>query len=189
MKRVYSLRNIILIALISIFCGLIFLGIGYLRDDVLIPFSLVISTRELNFFPTANAVAQGPWVLGAALVGDLFRAPGSALLGQAVSSVVECFIGGVSGIRGMLSGILEGLGTEAGFACSKYRHYTLKSFGLGSFFTTLITFAYDVITKGYFKFSLLSLIIAFVVQFASIFLISYNLTQAIRGYLKRSQIL
>ena len=175
--------------LISVICGVIFLGVGYVRDDLLIPFSMVISTKQFSFFPTANAIAQGPWILGAALVGNLFRTPGSAVFGQAVSSVFECFTGGVSGIRGMLSGILEGFGSEVGFACYRYHDYTWVTFVITSFLTDLITFAYDVVTKGYYQFSWASVIVAFIVQFLSIFVFSYYLNRGIYSLLKRSHVL
>ena len=188
-KRIYSLRNIILISLISLFCGVIFLGVGYIRDDILIPISLALSTHNFNFYPVANAIPQGPWILAATLIGTIFRAPGTAVLGQAVGSVVECFTGGVAGVWGMLGGILEGFGADLGFACSKYRHYNILTFVLISFFMDIITFWWDYISDGYYKFSLINLLVAFIIQFLSIFLVSNYLGRKIYVLIKRSHVL
>ncbi len=86
----WSLRNIILIALIAIFCGLIFWGgAGFLYT------ALTVALTPLGMAPYANDILMGGlWCMAGPLTGYIIRIPGSAFLGEFLGSAVEVFLGG-----------------------------------------------------------------------------------------------
>lgn len=167
MQSRFSLKNIILMTLISIICGVVFYSVSFLEDAIrlaLMPFGLSIMAADIS---------QGPWLLTAPLVGLLFRFPGSAFFGQLMSSIVEMFMGDQGGWTDLLSGVFDGAGYEVGFGIMRYRRYNYLTIILASFMATVSTFIYSWFMNGYNKLSISLLIVCFIVRFISILIFSF----------------
>lgn len=78
-------------------------------------------------FPPLQAILSAPWFIAGVVGGLIVRRPGAALLTEVVAAIVEMAPGSTWGASTLISGILQGLGTELGFALLGY-----ASFGLGA---------------------------------------------------------
>ena len=77
------------------------------------------------FFPPAQAVLNGLWLLPAVLVGLIVRRPGAAFFGGFVAAAVSVLLGSIYGADALVSGLVQGAGAEIGFAIGLYRRWTL----------------------------------------------------------------
>ncbi|KRM93239.1 ECF transporter S component [Lentilactobacillus senioris] len=179
----WSLRNIILIALIAIFCGLIFWGAGFLYT------ALTVALTPLGMAPYANDILMGLWCMAGPLTGYIIRIPGSAFLGEFLGSAVEVFLGGQWGASAFISGLVQGIGSELGFTLTGYKHYDWLGLSASILSTTIITFAWDWFRSGYNQYGALMLIGLFVTRLISTFVFAGLLTRLITNLLDRSQVL
>jgi energy-coupling factor transport system permease protein len=109
----WKLRDVILLVILSIVCG----GI-YRIWDVVTPFI------NITWVP-GQGILNGIWWLAAILVPYIVRKPGAALLAEIISAMVELTLGSNWGMGGVLSGVLQGLGAEIGFALFAWKRYDL----------------------------------------------------------------
>lgn len=119
MKRsnAWHLRDIILLALIAIFCGVIFWVIGPLYNI------LTVALTPVGLGPAANDILMGVWCMAGPLAGIIFKRVGAAFLGEFLGSVVEMFLGGQWGASTMISGVVQGVASELGFTFTGYKNF------------------------------------------------------------------
>jgi energy-coupling factor transport system substrate-specific component len=88
---------------------------------------LVWSATEgaFAFFPPAQAVLYGIWLLPAVLGGLIIRKPGAALYCETVAAVVSALLGSQWAGTVIPQGIVQGLGAELAFLAFRYRSYRL----------------------------------------------------------------
>ncbi|WKN29006.1 ECF transporter S component [Apilactobacillus kunkeei] len=183
MKNTWSLRNIILLTLISIICGIIFFATAFLYNAV----SLVLTPYGLA--PLANDLLLGLWVMAAPLAGFIFKRPGAPLLAEVIGSIVEMFLGGQWGVETVITGIEQGIATELGFVATKYKHFDWLGVIATTITTTVITFIYDWFKNGYNAYATHLLIIMFIVRFISIFIFGGVLSKLIANMLEKSHVI
>lgn len=78
-----------------------------------------------TFFPPAQAVLYGVYLLPAVLAGLLVRKPGAAVFAETIAAVISAFLGNKWGATVIPEGIIEGLGAELAFLIFLYRSYRL----------------------------------------------------------------
>lgn len=78
-------------------------------------------------FPPLSGITAAPWLAAGVIGGLVVRRPGAALLCEVVAALVSMIPGTQWGFTTLISGILQGLGAELGFALLGY-----GSFGLGA---------------------------------------------------------
>ncbi len=182
-RDTWSLRNIILVALIAIFCGVIFWGVDFIYN------ALTALLTPIGLGPAANDILMGLWTMAGPLAGYIIHKPGAAFLAEFLGSGVEAFLGGQWGAATFISGLVQGIPSELGFAVTGYKRYDWVSLNLSIFFTVVITFGWDMIRNGYSKYHFGLLIALFVIRYVSTFIFGGLLTRAISKMLDRSQIL
>lgn len=87
----------------------------------------VPSTALAAVFPPLQGITGAPWLMAGVVGGLVIRRPGAALFTELIAACVEALIGSSWGIATVVSGVLQGLGAEIGFAILAY-----SSFGLGA---------------------------------------------------------
>ena len=85
------------------------------------------STALEAVFPPLQGITGAPWLMAGVVGGLVIRRPGAALFAELIAACVEALIGSSWGIATVVSGVLQGLGAEIGFAILGY-----SSFGLGA---------------------------------------------------------
>jgi energy-coupling factor transport system permease protein len=95
-------------------------GVAFLAWNAL----AVVTTPLFAFLPPAQAILNGLWLLPAVLAGLIVRRPGAAFFGGFVAAAVSVLLGSVYGVDALLSGLVQGMGAEIGFALGLYRRWT-----------------------------------------------------------------
>ncbi|WP_283680128.1 ECF transporter S component [Lentilactobacillus sp. Marseille-Q4993] len=178
----WTLRNIILIALIAIFTGIIFWGAGFLYT------ALTVALTPMGMAPFANDILMGLWTMAGPLSGFLIRTYGSAFIGEFLGSAVEVFMGGQWGAGAFISGLVQGVASELGFALTGYKKYNWVGLNASIFTTVVVTFAWDMIKNGYMHYSIIMLLGLFITRYISTFIFGGLLTKAIVNMLDRSHL-
>ncbi|USS90476.1 ECF transporter S component [Fructilactobacillus carniphilus] len=186
MKRWVSewhLKNIILVTLIGIITGLIF----WIMDPIYTAVTAVLT--PLGLAPFAGSILLGFWTMAGPLALLVVRIPGSGLLAELLGSVVEMLLGGIWGASTLISGLIQGVSSELGFAVTGYKNYGWLSVTLTSITTTVITFGYQLIRQDYAGFSVGLIATLFVVALVSVFIFSGVLSLLIARMLERAHLL
>jgi energy-coupling factor transport system substrate-specific component len=85
------------------------------------------STALATVYPPLQGITGAPWLMAGVVGGLVVRRPGAALFTEVIAASVEALIGSSWGVATLVSGVLQGLGAEIGFAILAY-----GSFGLGA---------------------------------------------------------
>ena len=78
-----------------------------------------------TFFPPAQALIYGVWLLPGVLGGLVIRRPGAALYCEFVAAFVSVLLGSQWGMVAILQGLTQGIGAEAAFFAIRYRSFRL----------------------------------------------------------------
>jgi energy-coupling factor transport system substrate-specific component len=78
-----------------------------------------------TFFPPAQAVIYGIWLVPAVLGGLLIRKPGAALYCETVAAMVSALLGSQWGGTVIPQGLVQGVGAELAFLAFAYRSFRL----------------------------------------------------------------
>ncbi|GKT03657.1 ECF transporter S component [Furfurilactobacillus entadae] len=179
----WHLRDVILITIMAIFMGIIFFAVGFLYNG------LTLLLTPFGLAPFANDALLGLWTMAGPLAAFMLRKVGSATIGELLASAVEAIIGGQWGPSTLLSGFIQGFGSELGFAFTRYRRYDLWSLSLSAVTTAIVTFIWDLARSGYSAFHPGMLIGLFTTRVISMWLFGGLLVAAVTKLLDRSHLL
>ena len=109
--------------------------------------NIVWSATEgaFTFFPPAQAILYGIWLMPAVLGGLIIRKPGAALYTETVAAVLSALLGAKWGATVIPQGIVQGIGAELAFAALRYRSFTLPTAVLAGALTGLSAAVFDFI--------------------------------------------
>ena len=170
MKKGFHLRDIILLALLGIIFGVIYFAAAFVYNG------LTLLLTPIGYGPLANDITMGVWCMAGPLAGFMFRLPGAS------------FLGDQWGAANLISGAVQGVGTELGFTLTGYRIYNWLTIILVTISTTIVTFAWDWFRNGYSQFAGQMLLVMIIVRFISIFLFAGVLNKLIINMLTRAHI-
>lgn len=157
-KRGWTLQNVIFLAILAIFFGIIYQVWSYAY--------YALAATPLK--PFANDMTLGVWIMAGPLAGVLLRKPGAGLLGEFLASTVEMLLFSSWGAADLISGMVQGAGVELGFATTGYRRWGAAGLFFATLWSTIITFAWDWFQSGYQDYQLPMLVMLFVIRFLSI---------------------
>ena len=161
MKK-WSTKDIIIIALI----GFLFGGIFLATSLVYVPLKATLGA--IGYAPFANSILFGLWVMAGPVAAALIQKPGSATLGEVLGALAEMLYGSFFGAAVLISGLVQGLGSEVGFLVTKYKRYDSKSLFLSAIGITVFSFVYEYFKLGYEAYSTGMIIALFAVRFISV---------------------
>ena len=87
----------------------------------------------------------------------------------------------------LLSGLIQGLGTEAGFFVTKYERYDTTTLVYGAIGTTVFSFAFEFFKFGYATYGLGFVVALFLVRLISVIFFGVFLTKQIVSLFNRGQ--
>ncbi len=139
----WKLREIVVAVILSVVCGVIYVGWDYLYTFV--------ATAS----PWVQGLINGMWWLASGLVAYIVRRPGAALLSELVAAITEAALGGTYGLSTLLSGLLQGGAMEIGFALFAWKRYNASTLmlsgalgGLGYFVQWYFQYGGNAYTLG-----------------------------------------
>uniref|UniRef100_UPI0028D55827 ECF transporter S component n=1 Tax=uncultured Gemella sp. TaxID=254352 RepID=UPI0028D55827 len=94
---------------------------------------------------------------------------GSATLGEVLGALAEMLYGSYFGAAVLVSGLVQGVGSEVGFLATRYKRYDTFSLFLSAVGITLFSFAYKYFQAGYEAFSVSMILAILLVRFISVF--------------------
>ena len=95
------------------------------------------------FFPPAQTLLYGVWLIPAVLAGLIIRKPGAALFTETVASTISALLGAKWGATVIPQGLVQGLGAELAFAMLFYRSWKLPAAVLAGFLTGVSAALFD----------------------------------------------
>ena len=78
-----------------------------------------------GFFPPAQTLIYGVWLIPAVLSGLIIRKPGAALYTETLAALISALLGDQWGATVIAQGFVEALGAEVVFALFRYRDFRL----------------------------------------------------------------
>lgn len=126
--------DIVIAAIIAVTFGVIFWA-----------WNIVWNAAEgaFAFFPPAQTLLYGVWLIPAVLAGLIIRKPGAALFTETVAATVSALLGASWGATVIPQGLVQGLGAELAFAILLYRQWRLPAAVLAGALTGLSAALFD----------------------------------------------
>lgn len=128
--------DIVVAAVVAVAFGVVFLA-----------WNLVWAATDpiFAFFPPAQSILYGIWLLPGVLVGLIVRRPGAAFFGGFVAAAVSVMLGSPYGADALVSGALQGGGAELGFLIGGYRRWNLPFAALAGALAGVAAAIHDVV--------------------------------------------
>lgn len=181
-NNTWKLKDVVLLALLSFLFG----GILILTSNLWAV--LELSLGSIGYAPFANEILFGFWTMPAPVIGMILRKKGSFVLGEVFSALAEFLYGVFLGPEVIISGVLQGLGSEVGFIVTKYQRFDTLPLIYGAIGTTVFSFVYEFFKFGYSSYGLGLVIVLFVVRFISVLLTNVVLVNAILNLYHRMRL-
>ncbi|WGW12058.1 ECF transporter S component [Saxibacter everestensis] len=115
-RHSWRVVDIVVAAVLGVAVGVVFWGWSALYP--------VIGVATAAFPPIAGLYAGG-WLIAGVLGGLIIRKPGAALFCELIAAAVEGVLGTHFGMTVLISGFVQGVGAELGFALFRYRKFNL----------------------------------------------------------------
>ena len=97
------------------------------------------------FFPPAQTLLYGVWLIPAVLGGLIIRKPGAGLFTEAVAATISALLGAAWGASVIPQGLVQGLGAEIAFALLLYRSWRMPAALLAGFATGVSAAVFDFV--------------------------------------------
>lgn len=129
--------------------------------------AISVALTPLACRPSAlnSSTACGLWP--PPLAAYIIRKPGAALITEVLASAIELLMGNSGGATVVLTGLIQGVGCELGFAVFRYRKYNLLSMALSGIFSAVCIFCYELYYLSYYLLAPTMLAAQLAVRFAS----------------------
>lgn len=128
--------DIVVASVIAVAFGVVFWAWGLLWSA---------TDAAFAFFPPAQAVLYGVWLVPAVLAGLIIRKPGAALYCETVAAIVSALLGSQWAGIVILQGLMQGIGAELAFAAFRYRSFKLPVAVLAGALTGLGAAIFDFV--------------------------------------------
>lgn len=97
------------------------------------------------FFPPAQTLLYGLWLLPAVLGGLVIRKPGAAIYTETLAALVSALLGQQWGATAIPQGLAQGIGAEMAFAVLRYRSWRLPAALLAGVLTGVSAALFDFV--------------------------------------------
>ncbi|MDO3687521.1 ECF transporter S component [Micromonospora sp. C28ISP2-4] len=128
--------DIVVASVIAVAFGVVFWAWGLLWSA---------TDAAFAFFPPAQAVLYGVWLIPAVLAGLIIRKPGAALYCETVAAIISALLGSQWAGIVILQGLMQGIGAELAFAAFRYRSFKLPVAVLAGALTGLGAAIFDFV--------------------------------------------
>ena len=95
------------------------------------------------FFPPAQTLLYGIWLMPAVLAGLIIRKPGASIYTETLAAIISALLGDQWGATVIPQGLVQGLGAELAFAALRYRSFHLPAAVLAGVLTGLSAAVFD----------------------------------------------
>ncbi len=182
-RRHWALRDVLLLAFVAVFIGFIFWVLGPVYNV------LAAALTPMGLAPFANDLLLGGWMMAAPLASILILQAGAGLLGELFAAAVEMLLGGQWGVATLLSGLVQGIASEAGFAVLAYKDWHWRGIFSSAVTGAVITFIWSLFRDGYASYHIGLLVALFLTRFVSLLFFGGVLVVAIQKLIEKAGVL
>lgn len=182
-KMAWELKEIILVALTCIVFGVVYLVAVYLSSFI----NTACTPMGLGFL--GNELLFGVWFMASTFAAYILQKPGVALVSEIISALIEVLLGNMYGPMVIVTGLVQGIGSEIAFASFRYRKFDWTSMLLASFLCCVISFVWSFIRSGYGELAVPLLVLFFVIRLASSIIFSGVICKVVADKLARTGLL
>lgn len=139
----WELKDVIMMAILGVVFSAVYLAVfqgGLALSTALTPAGLA---------PFGFEMIYGVWFMAATLAAYIIRKPGVALVTEVLASFIELLMGNSGGLTVVLTGVIQGVGTELAFALFRYKKWNLGVMCLGSILSAVFIFCYELYYLNY----------------------------------------
>ena len=143
-KQGWALRDVIMMALL----GLVFAAVYLAVFNLGMALAAALTTTGLGDF--AFDIIYGVWFMAGTLGAYIIRKKGAGLISELLASVMELLYGNAGGITVVITGFIQGLGTELGFACFKWKKWGFLSLSVAGVLSGIFIYIYELFYLQYY---------------------------------------
>lgn len=143
-KKGWELRDVILMASFGLIFAILYLAVFNVGMGI----SAALTGTGLGDF--AFDIIYGVWFMAGTLAAYIIRKPGAGLIAELLASVIELLFGNSGGISVVITGLIQGAGTEAGFAAFRYKKWNFASMSLSSVLSGIFIYIYELFYLQYY---------------------------------------
>jgi len=166
MKQQWKLKDVIFMAVLGTVFAAVYLGVFYAG------LGLQTALTPAGLAPFGFEIIYGVWFMAATIAAYIIRKPGAALTTELLAAAIELLMGNSGGVILLITGLIQGLGCELGFALFKYKRYDLVSMTVSGICAAVFIFIYELFYLQYYLLSPTILIGQLLVRFISAFVFS-----------------
>ena len=154
----WKLKEVIMVGIIGVIFALVSFGTAHgISIPLLVPFAAAGFPPNYSF-----EVFWGIFFMHAIVAGYIIRRPGVGLCAAMLAVLIQFLMGNATGPLIFLSGLVTGLGAEAGFAFFRYKVWNWLSVFVAITGCTVFSFALTWWTLGYHAMEMGILTVAFI---------------------------
>ncbi|MEV1288842.1 ECF transporter S component [Micromonospora sp. NPDC049679] len=132
--------DIVIASILAVAFGVVFWAWGFVWSA---------TEAAFTFFPPAQAVIYGVWLLPAVLGGLVIRKPGAAVYCELLAALISALLGSQWGTVVIMQGLAQGLGAELAFLAVGYRSFRLPVATLAGALAGLAAAMFDQVRYYY----------------------------------------
>lgn len=133
-KMGWELKEIILVAMCCIVFGVVYLVAVYLSSFI----NTACTPMGLGFL--GNELLFGVWFMASTFAAYILQKPGVALVSEIIAALIEVLLGNMYGPMVIVTGFVQGIGSELAFAAFRYRRFDWSSMLLAAACSCIISF-------------------------------------------------
>ena len=146
LKKQYSWTtlDVVMVAVIGVVFSILYWGYNQLFT-FLFPF--------ISISPITIQAFVGFWFIAGIVAAYIIQKPGAAFLGELIAAIISMLLGSIWGVWIIISGLVQGIATEAVFAGYKWKKFTYFTVALAGIVTAIISFFFpEAVTEAYLQY-------------------------------------
>lgn len=161
-KETLELKDYLYVSLICVLFGIFYLLAVYAG----VAFTAFLT--PMGFGMLGYEPFYGIWFMAPIFTLYALKKPGLGIITEVIAALIEVLLGNMFGIMVLVSGLIQGIGVELGFALTGYRQeVTYKTTCLGAIFATLLSFLWTGYRNQYWLLDLRLVLTIFFIRLIS----------------------
>ena len=143
-RKQWELKDVILMASLGLIFAIVYLAVF----NVGMAISAAAAGTGLADF--AFDIIYGIWFMAGTMAAYIIRKPGVGLITETLASVFELLFGNAGGVAVVITGLIQGAGTELGFAAFRYKKWNMASMSLAGILSGVLIYIYELFYLQYY---------------------------------------
>ncbi len=106
-------------------------GAGHFRGDIpvyiILGVAVTAALTPAGLAPFGYEIFYGIWFMAATVAAFIIQKPGVAVVTEFLAAFIEFLMGNMGGPLVLISGLMQGIGAELGFAFFRYRRFDMPA--------------------------------------------------------------